>query len=227
MKVSVIIVAYKSGDVCAKCLKSIEEYNDLGNELEVIVVDNSPKDEKIHSYIDGILSCKFQYIEADNSGFGAGNNIGFHASVGEVVVFLNPDIILIEPVFKKIFTILNTEEKIKLLGGKLLNENRESGFSFYYEYNTSFIRNFTIKIWNRLNYFDEKKMFISGANLCVRRQEFEAIGKFDENIFMYYEESDIIRRMREMYPDGVVAFNKDIRLICNCVCKTATFGKER
>ncbi len=47
MKISVIIVAYKSGDILVKCLDSIAKYNDIEDELEVIVVDNSPEDERI------------------------------------------------------------------------------------------------------------------------------------------------------------------------------------
>ena len=41
MKISVIIVAYINSDVLVKTLKSIEKYNDIGTNLEVIIVDNS------------------------------------------------------------------------------------------------------------------------------------------------------------------------------------------
>ena len=51
MKISLVIVAYKNGNILLDCLNSIEKYNDLKDELEVIVVDNSPVNERVESFV--------------------------------------------------------------------------------------------------------------------------------------------------------------------------------
>ena len=100
MKISVIIVAYKSGDILVKCLDSIAKYNDIEDELEVIVVDNSPEDERIERDLAKSQYKNYRYIPSDNRGFGAGNNQSRYINRGNPCI-LNPDIILIEPILKK------------------------------------------------------------------------------------------------------------------------------
>ena len=79
-----------------------------------------------------------------------------------------------------------------LMGGKLLFEDLKPGFSFYFDYKPSIIKKWSLKLWNRKDRYDEKNMYIAGADLFVRRDAFCEAGKFDENIFMYYEEPDLI-----------------------------------
>lgn len=213
MKMSIVIVAYKNQDVLLKCLNSINQYNDLQDELEVIVVDNSPIDERVEKILWESLLKNVRYIPANNSGFGAGNNIGARAATGEIIGFLNPDVILIEPIFSQIYKDFKRDVTLALEGIKLLYEDLTSGFSFYYDYNTKIWRNWTIKVWNRLNRFDEKRMFISGANLFVRSSVFFEIGMFDENIFMYYEEPELIRRIKGLNRGLRIGFNKNLKMI--------------
>ena len=212
MKISVIIVAYINTDVLVKSLKSIEKYNDIGNDLEVIIVDNSPEEKRVEKkLIDS--NCRFtKYIAANNNGFGAGNNIGASIANGEILAFMNPDIILIQPIFSKIQKHFESNSNLALLGGKLLYEDLTPAFSFYYNYETGIISKWLIKLWNKLNIFNPHSMFISGANLFIRSKIFEEAGKFDENIFMYYEESDLINRIKKI-PDQEIKFDKTIKMI--------------
>lgn len=210
--ISIIIVAYKSQNILLRCLNSIAEYNDIGDLLEVIVVDNSPENERVadtvkRSNLPGVL-----YYPADNKGFGAGNNVGARVAQGEILAFMNPDIILIEPIFSQILKAFENK-KVALMGGKLLYEDLKSGFSFYYDYKTSIIKKWTLKLWNRLDRFDDNNMFIAGADLIVRRNVFFDAGMFDENIFMYYEEADLTRRIRKLNRGYAVMFCPDIRMI--------------
>ena len=76
-------------------LNSIYQFNDINDQLEIIVVDNSPTNENVRDYV---YSCSFnniKYIKADNKGFGNGNNIGARIANGEILAFINPDIIFI------------------------------------------------------------------------------------------------------------------------------------
>ena len=98
-KLSVIIVSYNGSDILYDCLKSIEKYNDLGEELEVIVSDNSP-DTKVVEMVRKNFPTVIAVHNEKNGGFGYGNNRGAEISEGQFLLFLNPDTILIEPIFK-------------------------------------------------------------------------------------------------------------------------------
>lgn len=210
---SVIIVAYKNWEVLLKALKSIEEYNDIGNALEIIVVDNSPEDARIKEYLPKDYSVSLTYVPSDNRGFGAGNNDGEKIAKGEYIAFINPDIILIEPVFKKIIDVFESDKTVCLAGLKLLDKNKKWTFSFYYDYEISFFSKQIIKLRNECDQFNQKTMFICGADMFMRKSTFDDAGHFDENIFMYYEESDLTRRIKKIRPDARIVYIKDAKMI--------------
>lgn len=213
MKISVIIVAYRNGKILKKSLDTLSQFNELASELEVIVVDNSPENERILFSIKDSSFRGFMYIPAENSGFGAGNNIGAQASSGEILCFMNPDIIYIEPIFGKVYQKFQDNPNLMLFGGKLLNEDLSPGFSFYYSYSHRLRERIGDKIQNKRDHFIPEKMFTSGANLFVRRDAFFSAGMFDENIFMYCEEMDLIRRIEQTIPGTKHEYFPDIRMV--------------
>ena len=85
MKLSVIIVAYNSTKVLLDCLKSIQCYNDIGQDLEVIIVDNY-KDSDLNQSMFKDYNYVVTYVKSnDNRGFGAGNNIGALKSTSDIL----------------------------------------------------------------------------------------------------------------------------------------------
>lgn len=212
MKISVITVAYKSADILEKSIRSIFQYNDIGDDLEYILVDNSPIEDRVNKRLSKEILDQIIYIPADNKGFGAGNNKGAAVAKGEILAFINPDIILIEPIFKSICHEFDINENMAMMGCKLLYEDLASGFSFYFDYKYSVLKKWTLKLWNKLNYFDSNSMYLSGADMFIRKSVFQKCGRFDENIFMYYEEPDITRRIKKSC-NGDVLFNKSIKMI--------------
>jgi GT2 family glycosyltransferase len=197
-KITVVIVAYKSEVVIFDCLDSLEIYNDIGNNLEVIIVDNSPKnllEEKVVSY--GMMSYRFQYIHnPKNGGFGQGNNIGALASDGDVLLFLNPDTILVESIFLSLVTAVYNgfnvggyslvgPDKVPNATVGLLPELSYLSIPLrvlrYFAINTSFISTF-IYPW--------------GASMFITREVFFKAGSFDESIFLCNEEPDLMKRIK-------------------------------
>lgn len=212
MKISVITVAYKSSEILQKSIESLLKFNDLGEELEYILVDNSPEGERVDKQLSSQILDKITYIPAENNGFGAGNNIGVKCAKGEILAFINPDIIFIEPIFSKIYEKFNIQKDVALLGCKLLYEDLTPGFSFYFDYKYSILKKWTLKLWNKIDYFDSRNMYISGANLFIRKDIFLKSGMFDEKIFMYYEEPDLTRRIK-MINGGKIIFEKKLKMI--------------
>jgi len=216
MRISVITVAYKNSKVVVDLLNSIHKYNDIGDELEVIIVDNSPEDCRIEDAIKVADYKGYTYIPADNRGFGAGNNIGAAVAQGKILAFLNPDIILIEPIFKKILEKFNNDDKLAWVGGQLLDKNGKRNFSFGYRFeysNCSLFESVKFKIEEYFQKFDKNRMYLIGADIIIRCTIFEQIGKFDENIFMYHEENDLTQRVLKIVPNAKIRFCSDIRMV--------------
>lgn len=106
-KLLVITVTYNPNiEELRLFINSYHKYNDLYDKAKLIIVDNSPeyswnKEEFIKEYneVDFISN-------PSNPGFGASNNIGFKQYDSDYALFINNDVELIEPVFKKLYPLL-------------------------------------------------------------------------------------------------------------------------
>lgn len=92
--VSIIVVTYNNENDIADCLNSIlaQTYQNF----EIIVVDNMSSDETVHKIRDnfeGKDKIKL-VVNKENTGYSGGNNLGFNHSKGELVVILNPDLVV-------------------------------------------------------------------------------------------------------------------------------------
>lgn len=192
---SVIIVSYNNLHNIKDCLNSIFKNNDIDDRLEVIVVDNSTNSDVYKfvqkEYPDTIL------IKNLNKGFGQGNNVGFFKSKGRYLLFLNPDTILVERIFNFAISRFEQEKDLGLFGLKLIKASGQDNLSFNYIEKEDIISSQLIKLFHKVNYFQKDKMFITGADMFVRRKAFVKAGMFDEQFFMYYEESDLVKRIKE------------------------------
>ncbi len=190
---SVVIVSYRNLKILNDTLDSLMKYNDLGESLEIIVVDNSPEndlyDHVREHYAHVIL------IKNENKGFGHGNNAGVKQSSGKYLLLLNPDTILVESIFKFAINAFEKDPKLGLFGVKLVDRELKRNHSFYLMEYAGFIAAQLEKTANAMDFYKNGKMYIAGANLFVRKEVFIKCGGFDEKLFMYSEEADLTRRV--------------------------------
>lgn len=195
--ISIIIVTYNSESVIEECLISIQKYNDIGDELEIIIVDNSPV-FNIEDFINKLnLDLDIKLIHnPKNGGFGQGNNIGAKASHGELLFILNPDTILVEPIFK--FMIKEFEDqRLSTAGFRLIDREGKDNDSvgllpeYNYIYLPRNILNFLVINLSLLS----KYIFPWGADLIVKKKDFIEAGMFDESMFLCNEEPDLMHRL--------------------------------
>lgn len=206
---SVVIVSYNNKKVITDCLKSIEKHNDIGDRLQVIVVEQSPEDD-----IYEFMKLSFPWVTTvrnENKGFGAGNNRGEHEAKGKYLLFLNPDTILIEPIFSYAVQKLDKNSRLGLFGFQLLDGERYKNSSFMMIAPYGIKNKVEYKICYKFNHFISNQMYIQGADMFIRRNVFQDIGGFDENIFMYCEESDLAIQVRKAGYE--LAFYSDKALI--------------
>ena len=190
-------MAYKNKELLDNCIKSINKYNDAANETEIVIIDNSP-DDVVYNYVR-VTYPEIIIKKSDNRGFGAGNNEGVKISTGDYLLFLNPDTILIEPIFSFAIEKFENDIELGIFGVQLLNRNRKKTYSYFFIDRFDFVSAFVQRCCNIMNVFMKDCMHIHGADMFVRRNMFVEAGMFDENIFMYEEESDITKRIKHKF----------------------------
>ena len=125
--ISVIIPTRNRCKSLNRTLESIEKckYDDL---YEIIVVDNGSSDAT-HSVCEKKKkNLPIRYIYDERPGLHVGRNVGYQQSKGEILVYLDDDVILQEQFLQTVSEYMNTEEKIGLLTGNVnfITENGQT-----------------------------------------------------------------------------------------------------
>lgn len=194
--ISIIIVTYNSMRLIKDCIESIFDNNDIEDALDVIVVDNASDDQKdLFSFIenrfgDKPIKC---YDSGGNWGYGKGNNLGIAKTDADIVIVMNPDVRFTTPVFERILKEFENKN-IGMAGVSFIDGSLPYFFKPEYKtlYRQLFIHSY-VKKWK----YDPVKMYLSGSLLIFDRASFIEAGKFDEHIFMYFEEPDITNRIQQ------------------------------
>lgn len=186
-------------DLIEDCINSIYRFNDLEDkDIEIIIVDNSGDFgfKEISDFVTKHYDNQVKLIQNDNRGYGQGNNVGVIASSGEIIVIMNPDVRLTEPVFRKTLDYFKNKKTgsvgYQQIGGQNLS------YFIKPEFFLPIISSFQIKLLNKLKIFKDKTFALSGAFVFFRKEDFINAGMYDENMFMYFEEADISNRLRNI-----------------------------
>jgi GT2 family glycosyltransferase len=192
----------------------VSKYNDIGDALEIIVVDNNSTNYiDMHDKIKSLYPDVRIIANTKNGGYGQGNNIGIRAASASIVSIMNPDVRLIMPVFQTFIDVLSKEENI-MCGGKQYATMTKQNPSFYYDFTESGFRQVIGRIiCQKLDIYNQKRMWLQGAFFAIKKNIFEQIGLFDENIFMYAEEFDIHLRLKKHFPKKHIKYIKQAKYL--------------
>ena len=102
MDISFVILNYKSKGLLKNCLKSLIRAGRNDLRYEIIVVDNNSGDG-IRQMLQSNFSDVIFIQNERNSGMGGGNNLGLRQARGKYAAILNPDTMVIDDAFKKLF----------------------------------------------------------------------------------------------------------------------------
>ena len=203
---SVIILTYNSEKDIYECLDSVYQHNDIGNGLEVIVVDNQSQD---FATMQQTIAQRYPEViitqNTHNGGYGQGNNVGIRIAQAPVIAIMNPDVRLMQPIFSAALQTLQTDTI--MCAGKQMRTPTQLGWSYAFDYNAmSYLQVPLRNLYKRFDYYDYRHMYLSGAFFFIKKECFEQIGMFDEQIFMYGEECDIHLRLRKVFPKKKIKF---------------------
>ncbi len=213
--VSVIIVNYNTYDLLINCINSIyDQTKDVS--FEIIVVDNASSDGSENKVKENFPEIIFIQSE-ENIGFGRANNLGIERAEGKYVFLLNSDTILLNNSIKVFFDFYENKsiifKKIGAIGGELLKIDRSSRnhSSQYFpkmadEFKT-LINALFFKLTKKIAYkFNDEAIlteietykevdYVTGADLFISKSLLLEFGCFDNNFFMYFEETDLQKRL--------------------------------
>jgi len=201
--VSINILTYNGEKWIEKCIKSVLEqtYPDI----EILVIDNASTDNTLEK-IQNIKTIKNE----KNLGFSAGHNIGIKKSKGKYIFCLNQDIILDKDFVKNTVDLLEKDDKIGSIQGKIyqLNNGEKTdildtmGFTVYKSGRIIDTghgeKDFSSSLGTSL---EPKEVFgVNGVASIYRRTALNQVKLkeeyFDEDFFCYVEDVDLSWRLR-------------------------------
>ena len=214
MLLSVIIVNYNVKYYVYQCLLSLRKAA-TGIDWEVFVVDNNSTDGSVEYLTESFPKTDFPQLNIianqTNPGFGKANNQAFSKAQGTYVLYINPDTFISEDTLHACITFMQQHPYAGCLGVKMLNSNgtfapesrrgvptpwasfckitrlsklfpRSKAFGYYYLQHLPINKPAQIEI-------------VSGAFMMVKHDVVEKVGIFDEDFFMYCEDTDLSYRM--------------------------------
>ncbi len=217
-RLAVVIVTYNSEADIYDCLKSIAICSDLPKEeMELIIVDNdSPACDAMFARLRQEYGDDIKLIRnAVNAGYGQGNNIGIRAATAPIVLIMNPDVRLYEPVFARALAQFDGNERLGVLGMvQMYSKTRRSNHSFCPTWLINgYLQLFLYAVCNRTDLYLPKCMYVHGSCFFVRKEMFLQAGGFDETNFLYGEEEDLYWRMKRLFGSCCFAFDKTLHYI--------------
>jgi GT2 family glycosyltransferase len=209
MDVSVIIVNYNTARITCESIESVLKKTEL-LKFEIIVIDNRSSDNSIE-LISARFNDKVRLVSSGaNIGFGQANNMGIKLSTGRNIFFLNPDTILLNNAIKILSDYVDGHPETGSAGPNLFDKHNRPGFSFrrflpsaFWEINDLLFTFPEKLLFGRNKFFNFtgrplKTGYISGAALMIRKEILEKAGFFDPDYFLYFEETDLIKRIKRL-----------------------------
>ena len=167
-QITIVITSYKSDEKIVKCLKSIN------NQCKVIIVENS-KNKSFKEKIEKNFSNTECFIAGENLGYAKGNNLGLSKVKTKYALILNPDTELENNTLNNFLNTANVIKNFAIIAPALQDEKNTKNNS------------------KTLIEVDSVKGFAMFLNL----EEFNDIGFFDNNFFIYLEEIDLCIRLKK------------------------------
>lgn len=201
--ISIVIVNYNSSTYLLNTVKSVKS-SGIKSSYEIIIVDNNSTDNSLKLVMERFPDIKILET-GKNLGFAKGNNIGVRSCRGQYILLLNSDTILFENTTDILFNIIKNSENIGVISPVLLNEDRSFQLSFgrdlklFEEFFLKFFSGKFYKFYYKLKkgYIENDVDWVSGACFMVPKYLYEQISGFDESFFIYLEDADLCKRIRE------------------------------
>ncbi len=204
MTVGVAIVTHNNGRTIAECIASVR-----GEGVTHIEVVDSASIDDTGNILENMQQ---PYVVLPmNQGFAHAANKAAGILNTDYVLFLNPDAAFTAGTITELVTTIQKSPRIGIVGGLLISDAGIAEADAYGDEPT---------LWNMVTrHISRKKSintmckvdWVSGGSLLIKKSVFEQVGGFDESFFLYWEDIDLCRRVRDA--GFSVVINKKARVI--------------
>jgi len=203
--VDAVVVSFNSRDHLRDSVAQLAHSEDV----HVIVVDNASTDGSLDTVSDVRLT---SIRRTENSGFAAGCNEGWRAGGAPLVLFLNPDASISVDALGALAARLEEDPSLGAVAPRIEHPDGSLAWSqrrFPRLRSTYAQAAFLHRLFPRARWSDEmvrdeaeydrarSPEWVSGACVLVRRSVLEELGGWDEGFFLYCEDIDLCRRLRD------------------------------
>ena len=204
--ISAIMVSYNTRELTLRALEALEVASE-GLDVETWLVDNDSHDGSVAA-----VKARFPDVNVietgANLGFGAANNRAMARARGDYFLLLNTDAFLEAETLRELLEAATRHPRAAVVAPRILNEDgsRQKSVWPFPTPATNWMENLGLG-WGLRRFAPDKVQSHSpedecevpwaiGACLLVRRAAYEQIGGFDEDFWMYAEETDWQKKMR-------------------------------
>lgn len=234
---SIVILNYNVSKLLVNCLESIYKNKGKEDKWQIIVVDNASSDNSV-----AVVKSKYPQVELianeKNLGFAAGNNVGVKKAKAQVVLFLNPDTIVVGDAIQKSYQYLISNPdigaltcKVELASGKL-DYSCHRGFPtpwnslMYFTGLSKLFPSSSIFSGYTATYLDISKTHeidcLTGAFLMVRKIAGEQINWWDTDYFWNGEDIEFCYSLKQK--GWKIYYYSEVKIIHY---KGSSAGKEK
>lgn len=209
MKLSIIIVSWNVRDLLAQNLEQLGSLSRPEFPTEVLVVDNASGDGTTK-----MVRAKFSWVHLLindwNAGFAKAVNHALRVATGEVIILLNPDMRIGDGVLEPTYAALMEDQTIGVLGVQLRSDSGEivpsvrrdpkplNQLAIFLKLSHLFKGvggRYLAKDIDLTKSQDVEQ--VRGSFFAFRHQLLETVGYFDERFFLWFEEVDFCKRVRQ------------------------------
>jgi len=246
MKLSIITVTWNVKALAEKMLSSLFLYlKDI--DFEVILVDNESKDSTVNflteKFKDEIASGKLKILANDfNAGFSKGNNQGLKIASGEYVLFMNPDMEVLDAGLEKLFVKFENEN-IGIVGCKLVYADKtiqksvkgEPGLGnqllvlsklHHWLHGLNCLKRF---LRTDFDYDKEQEVSqIMGAFILMRKDFLKSLNGWNEDFWLMWDDVDLCQRVR--LAGKKIVYSSDATVIhyeSQCFAQVPSLNKQK
>ena len=180
MKLSVIIISYKSEKLIRSILKV------LPKNFEIIIIENS-LDVKMKKNIEKKFKNTNVIIPSKNLGYASAFNLGYSRCKNKFVLTLTPDVTLNRKLISKIQKILKSFKNFTLIAPEYKNQKIYKNYSPISDEKLKFRKIKSIKI--------EEVKDIDWCFCILNKSKFKNNKVLDENYFLYFETMDLCKKL--------------------------------
>ncbi|HEY0612960.1 MAG TPA: glycosyltransferase family 2 protein, partial [Chitinophaga sp.] len=210
MDLSVIIVNYKSAALIQDAIRTVIEQT-AAITYEIIVVDNHSQDNSQQLITQQYPQVRWVQMDY-NAGFARANNAGMRIALGDMLLLLNPDTLVLDHALDTAVQRFRTSVHAAC-SVQLLNPDGSPQITGNYFMKGGLNHLLPLPYWGallrRLGYAlntkvpnvrsaktEQKVDWINGAFLMVKRATIEQVGMMDEDFFLYAEETEWCSRIK-------------------------------